>query len=57
MNSSAEIVLISKDLDRVTVRFICRKPLSHSDEKIGMVSREHLKGNSFSGIFLSTTYS
>jgi hypothetical protein len=40
MNSSAEIVLIDKeDFDGVTVKFICEKPLSHSDEEIGSVER------------------
>jgi hypothetical protein len=52
MNSSAKIVLINKeDLDRVTMRFISKKPLSHSDEEIGIVSRELFNSNNTSEIF------
>jgi hypothetical protein len=41
MNSSAKIVLINKeDLDVVTMRFISEKNPSHSDEEMGIVSRE-----------------
>jgi hypothetical protein len=53
MNSNAKIMLINKeDLNGVTMRFVCKKPLSHSDEEIGIVLRELFKGNNSSRIIL-----
>jgi hypothetical protein len=58
MKSTAEKVLINKEvLDGVAMGFICEKPLSHSDEKIGSVWREHFNGNNSSGNFLTSRYS
>jgi hypothetical protein len=58
INSVADTVLINKQaLCGVTMRLICEKPLSHSDEEIGVVLREMLMAVILLGINFSTTYS
>jgi hypothetical protein len=51
MNSSAKVAYINKDLEEVTMRFICKMPLSCSDDKTGIASRDLSNGNKYSRTF------
>jgi hypothetical protein len=49
MNNTADVVLVNnEDLNGVTMRFICEKPLSHSLEDIGIMSRWCINLNNLS---------
>jgi hypothetical protein len=58
MNITADLGLVNnEDLNRVTMKFICEKPLSHLLEDIGIMSRLCINLNNLSGILFSSRYS